>query len=295
MLNSKIVGARIADARKKRNLSQAALAEKIAISPQAVGKWERGESLPDVTVLHRLGEIFGLDLNYFSGEETADHPEHDLKFQVVSKLRRKRESEGSWDMSQGNWVDSDFSGLKNLSGQFNSSNMKNCAVRDSDLSGLVLANNNIEQCDFTDSDLRDSTFRSSNISGNQFIACSLIDAQFVKCNVGVSDFTRANLSGSNFLDTNFEKNCCEEVNWNFASFKRSNLSEITFGGEIEDCQFESCGFYKVQFVNCTLRNTYFKNNKRFKKVEFVNCKVDRITFAFLKNNQANLEGIEILD
>ena len=42
-------------------------------------------------------------------------------------------------------------------------------------------------------------------------------------------------------------------------------------------------------------NTFFKFNERFKKVQFVNCSVDKITYAFLKSNQANLTGITVLD
>jgi len=66
MLNSKSIGNKIAAARKKVNLSQADLAQQISISSQAVGKWERGESMPDITTLDRLAEILGVDLNYFS-------------------------------------------------------------------------------------------------------------------------------------------------------------------------------------------------------------------------------------
>ena len=47
MLNSNSIGNKIAEARKKINLSQAELAQQVSISPQAVGKWERGESMPD--------------------------------------------------------------------------------------------------------------------------------------------------------------------------------------------------------------------------------------------------------
>jgi len=65
MLNSKSIGNKIAEARKKINLSQAELAQQVSISPQAVGKWERGESMPDITSLNRLAEIFGVDLNFF--------------------------------------------------------------------------------------------------------------------------------------------------------------------------------------------------------------------------------------
>jgi transcriptional regulator with XRE-family HTH domain len=66
MLNTKKIGNKIAEARKKINISQAQLAERLFISSQAVGKWERGESMPDITTFNRLAEILGVDLNYFS-------------------------------------------------------------------------------------------------------------------------------------------------------------------------------------------------------------------------------------
>lgn len=66
MLNSNSIGEKIAIARKKANLSQAELAQQVSISSQAVGKWERGESMPDIMTFSRLAEILGVDLNYFS-------------------------------------------------------------------------------------------------------------------------------------------------------------------------------------------------------------------------------------
>jgi len=56
------IGDKIAEARKKISISQAQLAERLFISPQAVGKWERGESMPDITTFNRLAEILGVDL-----------------------------------------------------------------------------------------------------------------------------------------------------------------------------------------------------------------------------------------
>ena len=61
-MENNIIGTRITDARKKLNLSQAQLAERLFISPQAVGKWERGESYPDIVTVNRLAEILGVDL-----------------------------------------------------------------------------------------------------------------------------------------------------------------------------------------------------------------------------------------
>ena len=58
---TKNIGNKIAEARRKVNLSQAQLAEKLFISAQAVGKWERGESMPDITTFDRLAEFLGVD------------------------------------------------------------------------------------------------------------------------------------------------------------------------------------------------------------------------------------------
>ncbi len=63
-----MIGNKIAEARKKINISQAQLAERLFISPQAVGKWERGESFPDIITFNRLAKTLGVDLNYFSDD-----------------------------------------------------------------------------------------------------------------------------------------------------------------------------------------------------------------------------------
>lgn len=300
MLNSKSIGNKIAEARKKMNLSQAELAKQVSISPQAVGKWERGESMPDISTLNRLAEILGVDLNYFSDSFQANEAElatsatqnkqtgEDTTQQSVKKF------DWNWDMSQGNWSDADFSGLKNLKEKFSSSNMKNCKFLNADLSGLILGKNNIEQCDFSASNIRDSKIQSSNLSDNQFNNCSFIDAEFFKCNIEKCNFAEANLSGAEVVETNLESNTVNDVTWKFTKFLRSNISNTTFTGTIEDCHFEHCTFYTVKFENATILNTFFKYNERFKKVQFVNCQVDSITYAFLKNNQANLTGITLI-
>jgi len=67
-----MIGNKIVEARKKINISQAQLAQRLFISSQAVGKWERRESMPDIITFNRLSEILGVDLNYFSeGIETV--------------------------------------------------------------------------------------------------------------------------------------------------------------------------------------------------------------------------------
>ncbi len=300
MLNSRSMGNKIAEARKKLTLSQAELAKKVSISPQAVGKWERGESLPDISTLSRLADILGVDLNYFSEKV---QPENTKEIELVVPIseeqsnsleRPAKKFDWNWDMSKGNWADADFSGLKNLKEKFSSSNMKNCNFSGSDLSGLILGKNNIELCDFTASDLRGSRIQSSNLLGNRFTQCSFIDAEIQKSNISQCDFSRADFSGTEFIEVNFEKNILTDSILKFTAFKGTNLSEVVFSGEMEDCHFENCAFYSVKFQEATIRNTFFKYNRRFKKVQFIDCKVDKITYAFLKNNEANLTGICLL-
>jgi len=64
-----IVGLKIAEGREKLGMTQKQLAKLIFISPQAVSKWERGESLPNIFMLGRIGSIIGnTDINYFLGK-----------------------------------------------------------------------------------------------------------------------------------------------------------------------------------------------------------------------------------
>ncbi|MES2593553.1 MAG: pentapeptide repeat-containing protein [Bacteroidota bacterium] len=300
MLNSKSIGNQIATARKKTNLSQAELAQQVSISPQAVGKWERGESMPDISTLNRLAEILGVDLNYFSDnfqneEVTGTFMEKGDQQTAETKPNQRKKFDWNWDMSQGNWTDADFSGLKNLKEKFSSSNMKNCKFMNSDLSGLILGKNNIELCDFSGSDIRDSKIQSSNLLNNQYNKCSFIDAELYKSNIEKCNFSEADFSGAEILESNLEDNVVNDAVWKFTKFKKTNISNTVFTGTFEDCHFEHCSFYAVKFENATILNTFFKYNDRFKKVQFVNCRVDSITYAFLKNNQANLTGIAIIE
>lgn len=298
MLHSKSIGNKIAVGRKRLNLSQSELAQKVFISAQAVGKWERGESMPDITTLNTLAEILGVDLNYFS-----DNFESTLTETNTIDLKNKAKSEDlslangkkpSWDLSKLNLVDSDFSGLKNLHEKFGSTNMQHCLFVGSNLSGLVLNSNNIENCDFTNSDISNSQIQNSNLDNNIFKNCSLKSTQFVKSNISKCDFTYVDFTKTKFNWSNFGENNLSNAIWNETSFIAMNIQDIIFEGTLDGCYFENCSFYSVKFQNTTITNTFFKNNKKLKRVLFSDCKVDAITFAFLKNGGAEMSGITII-
>ncbi len=295
MLNSKSIGNKIAEARKKINLSQAELAQQVSISSQAVGKWERGESMPDITTLNRLAEIFGVDLNYFSesfqsvdARTTTFAPSYDETGEP-----QKKKNGLNWNMSSGNWVDADFSGLNNLKDKFSTSNMKNCKFIGSDLSDLTLQANNIVGCDFSNSNMRNSKIQASNIESNQFIECSLIDTEFSASEIRNCNFSKANFSGVELKTTELRNCNVENAIWKLSTFELSHISDTVFNGLIEDCSFDNCSFSKVTFKNSKILNTFFKG-KKLKGISFIECEADRMTYEFLKNGKANLTGLTLL-
>ncbi len=72
MFNIKKFGANIAQIRKKLDMTQSELADKLFVTRQAVSKYEQGESFPEITVLTTIAEIFGVTLDSLicAGEPT---------------------------------------------------------------------------------------------------------------------------------------------------------------------------------------------------------------------------------
>ncbi|MFB6341113.1 pentapeptide repeat-containing protein [Saccharicrinis sp. FJH62] len=295
MLNAKIIGNKIAEARKKMNMSQAQLAQRLFISSQAVGKWERGESMPDIVTFNRLAEILNVDLNYFSESNQPITSAQDIS--VVDKQEEQNDevhvNKNSWDMSHGNWVDADFSGLKNLHEKFSASNMKNCLFVGSDLSGLLLKGNHVVNCDFSDSELTGSHIKGSHLVDNKFIDCSLKNTEFTGNHMIDCDFSGADFSGATFKGCDFSKSTLSNAVWNRTLFNASQLANIVFEGTLEDCAFENCAFKKVTFQHALLINNFFKG-RNLKGIQFKDCQADRMTYEFLKSGKADLSGITLL-
>ncbi|MCM1545729.1 MAG: helix-turn-helix domain-containing protein [Clostridiales bacterium] len=61
------LGQTITDYRKKLNLTQKDLGEKLNVSPQAVSKWENGQAEPDASTIKKLCEIFKISTDELLG------------------------------------------------------------------------------------------------------------------------------------------------------------------------------------------------------------------------------------
>ncbi len=72
MDNNKI-GKFIASLRKEKGLTQQELGDKLFVTDKAVSKWERGLSLPDITLLGKLADILGVEVvDILDGQKGTD-------------------------------------------------------------------------------------------------------------------------------------------------------------------------------------------------------------------------------
>lgn len=91
-----MLGNIISAQRKKLGLTQEQLAQKLDVTNQAVSKWETDQSCPDVTMLPKLAELFGISMDELFGKEppvreaVQDLPwEDDEAFRIVLYQGRK--------------------------------------------------------------------------------------------------------------------------------------------------------------------------------------------------------------
>ena len=91
------IGKFIAECRKKANLTQMQLAEKLSITDKAVSKWERGVAMPDTSIMLELCDILGISVNeLLSGEkismENNNQKNEQLLLDMAKELEKKNKA-----------------------------------------------------------------------------------------------------------------------------------------------------------------------------------------------------------
>ena len=87
MILRKVIAENLVYYRRQKGLTQLALAETLNYSDKSVSKWERGEGLPDITVLYRLAEFYEITVN-------------DLVISPEERERRKEEAARAAEAAQ---------------------------------------------------------------------------------------------------------------------------------------------------------------------------------------------------
>jgi transcriptional regulator with XRE-family HTH domain len=81
----KVIAKNIIELRRSMNMTQAELAQKLNYSDKAVSKWERGESIPDVIIIKRIADLFGVPVDYLMVSEHT--PKEKLNLMSIIKKR----------------------------------------------------------------------------------------------------------------------------------------------------------------------------------------------------------------
>ena len=64
------IGQTIARLRRARNMTQMTPADEMGVSFQAVSNWERGQSMPDISKLPELADLFGTTIDELLGRHS---------------------------------------------------------------------------------------------------------------------------------------------------------------------------------------------------------------------------------
>ena len=58
--------------RKSKKMTQADVAEKLNYSDKSVSKWEHADSLPDISILYALADMYGVTLDYLTSDNAEE-------------------------------------------------------------------------------------------------------------------------------------------------------------------------------------------------------------------------------
>ena len=89
------IGKFIAECRKKENLTQMQLAEKLNITDRAVSKWETGKAMPDSSIMLELCDALKITVNdLLSGEVvTMDNYNKELENNLLDMIKQKEQAD----------------------------------------------------------------------------------------------------------------------------------------------------------------------------------------------------------
>ncbi|MBQ7047356.1 MAG: helix-turn-helix transcriptional regulator [Clostridia bacterium] len=96
-MNQVKTGRFIAECRKRENLTQMQLAEKLGITDRAVSKWETGKAMPDTSIMLELCDILKITVNeLLSGEailmEKNNQKNEQLLLDMAKEIERKNKT-----------------------------------------------------------------------------------------------------------------------------------------------------------------------------------------------------------
>lgn len=87
-MNQEKIGKFILECRKKKNLTQSELAEKLGVTDKSVSNWENGRNMPDLSLFKPLCEILDISVNDLISGENVSQDEYQKKLEenIISTI-----------------------------------------------------------------------------------------------------------------------------------------------------------------------------------------------------------------
>ena len=79
--------------RKARKYTQQGLAENLGVSHQAVSNWERGESMPDISILPKLAALLGTTTDNILSADRDDFRGFDEILENVNIITKRKKKD----------------------------------------------------------------------------------------------------------------------------------------------------------------------------------------------------------
>lgn len=304
-MDSKMIGNKIAGARKKINMSQAALAGHVFVSPQAVGKWERGESMPDIITLNQLTKILNVDLNYFSENLSSLNTLNEAE-QITSEVKRLTDSPQPQlltNFSGNDLAKTDFAGVIAHNLKFNGSNLHGSDFSGADLTGSTFLGSDIREAIFNGANLTDCSLSASDLTAANFDQSIFVRTKFYAsalegAKISNTKLTDVKLSKTDLRKTVFENCIFEGVDFDYSDLRRLSLDSQTFTGVLfHNAALNETTFKGATFKNISFRSTFALTNKYYKAIKticFEGATMDKLTYASLKGLGADLSKVILL-
>jgi len=307
-MDTKIIGKKIAKARKEKNMSQAQVAQLLFISPQAVGKWERGESIPDIITMSRLAEIMTVDLNYFS-ESFSSTTNEDSIGKIQEPLENTSDNSSFLKKSEltnfngSNLHDCDFAGINAPNRKFNGSALSGSNFAGANLTGTLFTGSDIRSVNFDETNLTDCILSANSLMNASFNKTIIVRTEFSSSGLDGAIFSNTELIDAKLIKTDLRKTVFENCIFNGVDFKYSDLRGICFEGQtFLNVKFSNTALNEVSFKDSILKNISFRSpyaitNKFYRAIKticFEGATMDKLTYAALKGLGADLSKVTFI-
>lgn len=242
-----MLGNIISAQRKKLGLTQEQLAQKLDVTNQAVSKWETDQSCPDVAMLPRLAELFGISMDELFGREipvretVQDLPwEDDDAFRIVlyqgRQLLRKSKNAKQYTFTYEGPVRDIYCDLNMECGSVGGSVTAGGYVECEEVGGNVIAEGYVE-CGSVGGDIKAGGYAeceevAGHVSAGGYVECNAIAGNVTAGGYAECDAVEGSVCAGSYVE-------CDDVGGSVSASSYVECGDV--GGDVTSGDYVECG------------------------------------------------------